>query len=93
MYSNVNRLSESQTQILHKLWRNHAFTRSRTTKIDDITKHAPSHAQAKVKDALDDLIKRGIVVKIPHRGGAKVFINPSCRKQVERELRLYFDKI
>jgi hypothetical protein len=40
-----------------------------------------------MRKALEDLIRKGIVIKIPHRHGEKVYINPLYKGDIEKELR------
>jgi hypothetical protein len=50
-------------------------------------KAAPSHLIGRMREELDELIRKGVVIKIPHRHGDKVFINPHYIFEIERALR------
>ena len=80
-------LSELQVDILFKLWRNRCFRRNATLQVDNVVKSAPSHLIGDMRKALEDLIRKGIVIKIPHRHGEKVYINPLYKVDIEKELR------
>ncbi len=79
--------TELQLDILFKLWRNRCFRRNATLQIDNVVKGAPSHFIGKMREEMDDLIRKGIVIKIPHRHGDKVFINPEYKFEIERALK------
>ena len=65
-----------QLDILFKLWRNRCFRRNATLQVGNVVKGAPSHLIGEIRNEINDLIKKNIVIKIPHRHGDKVFINP-----------------
>jgi hypothetical protein len=79
--------TDLQLDILFKLWRKTCFRRDATLQIDNVVKGAPSHLIGKMREEMDDLIRKGIVVKIPHRHGDKVFINPKYKFDIERALK------
>ncbi len=79
--------TELQLDILFKLWRNRCFRRNATLQVDNVVKGAPSHLIGEMRKEIDDLIKKGIVIKIPHRHGDKVFINPEYKFEIERALK------
>jgi len=79
--------TELQLDILFKLWRNRCFRRNATLQIDTVVKGAPSHLIGRMREEIDDLIRKGIIIKIPHRHGDKVFINPEYKFEIERELK------
>ncbi len=39
------------------------------------------------KTVIEELRRKGIVIKIPHRHGDKVFINPEYKFEIERALK------
>lgn len=79
--------TELQLDILFKLWRNRCFRRNATLQVDTVVTSAPSHLIGKMREELEELIRKGIVVKIPHRHGDKVFINPQYSFEIERTLK------
>jgi len=79
--------TELQLDILFKLWRNRCFRSNATLQIDNVVKGTPSHFIGRMREEMDDLIRKGIVIKIPHRHGAKVFINPEYKFEIERALK------
>ena len=79
--------TELQLDILFKLWRNRCFRRNATLQIDNVVKGAPSHVIGRMREEMDGLIRKGIVIKIPHRHGDKVFINLEYKFEIERALK------
>jgi hypothetical protein len=79
--------TELQLDILFKLWRNRCFRRNATLQVDNVVKGAPSHLIGKMREEIDDLIRNGVVIKIPHRHGDKVFINPEYKFVIEQALK------
>ena len=76
-----------QLDSLFKLWRNRCFKRSATLQINNVVKGAPSHLMGEMREEIDDLIKKNIVIRIPHRHGDKVFINPTYKNEIKQELK------
>jgi hypothetical protein len=79
--------TERQLDILFKLWRNRCFKRNATLQIDNVVKGAPSHLIGEMRKETDELIRKGVVIKIPHSHGDKVFINPEYKFEIERALK------
>jgi len=79
--------TELQLDILFKLWRNRCFRRNATLQIDNVVRAAPSHLIGRIRTEMDELIRKGIVIKIPHRHGDKVFINPNYKLEIEQALK------
>lgn len=79
--------TELQLDILFKLWRNRCFRRNATLQVDTVVTLAPSHLIGKMRKELEELIRKGVVIKIPHRHGDKVFINPHYSFEIERALK------
>jgi len=79
--------TELQLDILFKLWRNRCFRRNATLQVDNVVKGAPSHLIGTMRDEMDDLIRKSIVIKIPHRHGDKVFINSEYKFEIEKALK------
>jgi hypothetical protein len=40
-----------------------------------------------MRDEIDDLIKKNVVIRMPHRHGDKVFINPAYKSEIKQELK------
>lgn len=76
-----------QLDILFKLWRNRCFRRNATLQVDTVVTSAPSHLVGMMREELNELIRKGVVIKIPHRHGDKVFINPYYIFEIERALK------
>lgn len=49
---------------------------------DDIPKGMPPELRKDIIKELDYLIKYGLVVKFPHAGKKKVYLNPNKRKEI-----------
>ena len=79
--------TDRQLDILFKLWRNRCFRRNATLQMDNVIKGAPSHIIGEMREEIDELIKKNIVIKIPHKHGWKVFINPLYKNEIKRELK------
>jgi hypothetical protein len=79
--------TQLQLDILFKLWRNRCFRRNATLQIDTVVTSAPSHLIGRMRQEMDELIRKGIVIKIPHRHGDKVFINSSYIFEIEKALK------
>ena len=76
-----------QLDILFKLWRNRCFRRNATLQVDNVVKGAPSHLIGEMRNEINDLIKKNIVIKIPHRHGDKIFINSIYKNDIKNELK------
>ncbi|KAA0004635.1 MAG: hypothetical protein FE039_03010, partial [Thermoplasmata archaeon] len=72
--STIIHFTDNQVGILYKLWRNRCFGKGHML-IDNLLKGFPSHTIKDVKNDLDDLISRNIVVKKPTGHGYAVYIN------------------
>lgn len=79
--------TELQLDILFKLWRNRCFRRNATLQVDNVVKGSPSHLIGEMRNEINDIIKKNIVIKIPHRHGDKVFINRIYKNEIKRELK------
>ncbi|MEA3458353.1 MAG: hypothetical protein U9R21_06700 [Candidatus Thermoplasmatota archaeon] len=40
-----------------------------------------------MREGVEALIKKNVVIKIPHKHGDKVFINPTYKSEIKRELK------
>lgn len=71
--------------LFNKLWRKRCFTSKTTIYVVDLVRGFTSDADMKV--LVDKLIKQGVLVKIPHKRGAKVYINPDYRNEIYNALK------
>ena len=55
--------------------------------IDNLLKGFPSHSIREVRDALDDLIHKGVVIKKPTRHGYAVYIDLDFSEEIYKELK------
>lgn len=55
--------TDRQLDILFKLWRNRCFRRNATLQMDNVIKGAPSHIIGEMREEIDELIKKNIVIK------------------------------
>lgn len=81
----MNKYDGESLDILNKAWRKRCFTSKTTIKIDDLVKGFPPNKN--MRGVVDKLVKQGVLVKIPHKYGAKVYINPNYRKKVYDALK------
>lgn len=86
-------LKDGDLAILHKLWYNRCFSRSKTIYIDNLVKGFPSHLIGKIHDDVNKLIKRNILIKIPHKYGYKVYINLDYKDQIYQALKNYYKSL
>ena len=56
-------------------------------KVDNVVKGDPSHLIGEMRNEIDDLIKKNIVIKIPHRHGDEVYINSIYKNEIKREMK------
>lgn len=74
-----------ELDLFNKLWRKRCFTSKTTIYVVDLVRGFISDADMKV--LVDKLIKQGVLVKIPHKRGAKVYINPDYRNEIYNALK------
>jgi hypothetical protein len=58
--------------------------------IDNLVKGYPSHLKGQMKDDVDNLVRKNILVKKPTRHGYAVYINVEHRLMIEHLLRQHF---
>jgi len=73
--------------IFFKLWRNRCFNAKRTIYEKNLMKGFPPENLGQMQGELDNLIKKGFIVRIPKPHGKKVFINPYDRNIIEKALK------
>jgi len=61
--------------------------------IDNLVKGYPSYLKGKMKDDVDNLLRKNILVKKPTRHGYAVYINVEHRLMIERELKKHFNPL
>ena len=83
--------SEEDLSILHKLWYNRCFSKGRTLYINNLLKGFPTHLKGQLRKAVDKLIRKNILIKIPHRYGFKVYINTDYRNQIFDALKKFYE--
>jgi len=76
--------------ILYKLWRNRCFGRGHML-IDNVLRGFPRDKINEFRDALDELVKDGILIIKKTRHGDAVFINPRKRVLIRELLKEYYD--
>ncbi len=76
--------------ILYKLWRNRCFGRGHML-IDNVLRGFPRDKINEFRDALDELVKDGILIIKKTRHGDAVFINPIKRVLIRDLLKEYYD--
>lgn len=78
--------TDYQLGLLYKLWRKRCFGKGHML-IDNLLKGFPSHSIKEIREALDELIHKGIVIKKPTRHGYAVYINLDFSEEIYKELR------
>ena len=76
--------------ILYKLWRNRCFGRGHML-IDNVLRGFPRDKINEFRDALDELVKDGVLIIKKTRHGDAVFINPRKRVLIRELLKEYYD--
>lgn len=61
--------------------------------IDTVVKGFPKHKIDEFKSNIDDLIRRGILLRKPSKYGTAVCINNDLRVKVREELKKHYDFI
>lgn len=76
--------------ILYKLWRNRCFGKGHML-IDNVLKGFPKDRRKEFKDAVDDLIKAGVLRIKKTKYGDAVYIDPKQRIKIKDLLEKYYD--
>ena len=76
--------------ILYKLWRNRCFGKGHML-IDNVLRGFPRDKINEFRDALDELVKDGVLIIKKTRHGDAVFINPRKRVLIRDLLKEYYD--
>jgi hypothetical protein len=56
---------------------------------DDIPKGMPSALRKEILRELDNIVREGLIVRFPHLGKKKVYLNTNRRKEIEAILKRY----
>lgn len=86
----VRELTALEARLCAKLYRARCFGKGHKL-ISTILQSVPTHAQGEAGDALEELVRDGLVVKHPTKDGMSVFINPKYRLDVWERLREHKD--
>ncbi len=79
-----------KVDILYKLWRNRCFGKGHML-IDNVLRGFPRNKINEFRDALDELIKDGILIIKKTGHGDAVFIDPRKRVLIRDLLKEYYD--
>jgi len=82
--------TREEINLIHKLWIHTCFGKGHML-IDNLVKGFPSHLKGQMKDDVDNLVRRNILIKKPIKHGYAVYINVEHRLMIERELKKYFN--
>ncbi len=83
-------IDEKHAHILYKLWRNTCFGKGHMLP-ENLLTGFPKNEKKEYKEALNELIKRGIVCIKPTAKGNAYYINLQLREQVKHALLEYYD--
>lgn len=83
-------LTPLEARLCAKLYRERCFGKGHKL-VSTVLQGVPTHAQGEASEALDQLVRDGIVVKHPTKNGMSVFLNPKRRLEVWERLREHKD--
>lgn len=63
--------------VRHKVWGTYHIDE------DDVPKGMPPELRKDIMKELDKMVKEGLIIRFPHLGKKKVFLNPRRRKEFE----------
>ncbi len=86
----MRELSHNEAKVCYKLYRNGCFG-GHWLQIDTAASGFPSHELDTAKEAIDELIRDGILIEKPAKHGNGVFINPKLRQEVYERVRAHED--
>lgn len=78
--------TDEHRSIFYKLWRNRCFGKGHML-IDNLVDGFPTNTQDNIKSAVNDLIRKGYLVKKPTKYGNSVYINLKNRAIIEKEIK------
>lgn len=74
--------------ILEKLVNKTCWAKGHTP-IENTTKGIPSHDRGRAKEAVEELIKRGWILKYPTGHGIDVHLNINCKQEIFEFIQKY----
>ncbi|MEK6843050.1 MAG: hypothetical protein AABY04_01045 [Candidatus Micrarchaeota archaeon] len=86
---NFDTQNELEFRILHVLARKRKWGHSHTS-IDNVQKAVPPHLGKQSRDALDSLIKSGLILCKPTSYGKEISLNPEKAKEIKEKIGEYF---
>jgi len=88
----MTNFTREEINLIHKLWIHTCFGKGHML-IDNLVKGYPSHLKGQMKDDVNNLLRKNILVKKPTRHGYAVYINVEHRLMMERELKKHFNPL
>ena len=82
----MRKLTAHEAKVCFKLYRQGCFGKGHKL-IDTVTSGFPTHELDQVKDAIQQLIREGILVKHPTKHGEAVHINPKLSQEMWQVLK------
>jgi hypothetical protein len=82
--------TREEINLIHKLWIHMCFGKGHML-IDNLLKGFPSHLKGHMKNDIENLVRKNILIKKPTRHGYAVYINVEHRAMLERELKKHFN--
>jgi len=81
--------TREEINLIHKLWIHTCFGKGHML-IDNLVKGFPSHLKGLMKNDIENLVRKNILIKKSTRHGYAVYINVDHRVMIERELKKHF---
>ncbi len=69
--------------VRHRVWGTYHIDQ------DDVPKGMPPELRNEVMHTLDDMVKEGLIIRFPHLGKRKVYLNLYKKKEIEDILTKY----
>jgi hypothetical protein len=85
----MTNFTREEINLIHKLWIHTCFGKGHML-IDNLVKGYPSHLKGQMKEDVDNLVRKNILVKKPTRHGYAVYINVEHRLMIEQVLKKHF---
>ena len=82
----MTQFTDVDRSIFYKLWRNRCFGKGHML-IDNLVDGFPNNIQGEIKAAVDELIRRGYLIRKPTKHGYAVYLNLKNKTIIEREIR------
>lgn len=79
-------MEDIERAVLEKLYR-HGYIGAKHTSADNLPKGFPSHRRGEVKDAVEELIKEGLLIPKPTAYGLQVSLNRHRIEEIERIIK------